>query len=174
VYKQITTLIAIGAIVLFYIMALIEYVRPVTFGSEYSESYKLLSFANVIALITLLINGTLIDSQKFKIIKIAIGVTILGAILKIIHMPGGNETLAVGSAGITITYVLHFSSKARKAILDILKLLTVLLLIMPFAFVSYYRTASYDMRLAGDLLCVITFTYFLFTERDRYLTNPDS
>jgi hypothetical protein len=173
-YKQLTTLIAIGAIVLFYIMALIDYFRPATFGSEYVESFTLLSSANKIVLITLLINGTLVDSRKFIIIKIALGVTLLGAILKILHYPGAYEALALGSAAIIITYVLHFNSKSTKNFLDILKLITVLLAISPIAFSRFNRSLSHDMGLVGDLLCVVTFLYFLFTERDRYWNNQNS
>jgi hypothetical protein len=173
-YKQLVTLIAIGAIILLYIMAVIEHFGPATFGSDYPESARLLSFANRIAMLTLLINGTLINSSKFKYMKIALGVAALGGILKIIHSPGGNEAVILGRLAIVIIYVLHFCSKPRHSIFDILKLLTVVILLTPLGLGRYYPALSHAIELTGDLLCVITFVYFLITQRDRYLKDQNS
>lgn len=173
-YKQPTTRIAIAAITVIYGMALIDYFRPATFGSEYLESYTLLSLANKIVLIALLINGTLIGSQKFKIIKLALGVRIMGGMMKILHLPSADLTITLASATILIAYILHFYLKPVKKILDILKLATVVLLEAPIVLSVYGQSIAYDVQFAGELMCVVTFLYFLYAERKSYLRtlNP--
>lgn len=173
-FNHIITLIAIGAIILFYCMALIDYLAPATFGSSYADSFDLLLFANRIALIVLLINGTLIDSPKFKFIKLALGVIFAGAIMKILHLPVAHELISLAIVGIAITYTFHFYSKRERGTLGILKFLVVILIAFPLELIADYQLPTIYIRGASELLCAITFLYFLYAERDSYMRNPNT
>lgn len=170
--KQLITLIAIGAVVVFYAMAIIEYIGPSTFGSNYSDSFTLLSSANKIALFAMLMNGTLIHSHRFTMVKVAFGIILLGGIMKILHLPWAGEIRGLAKIGLAIIYTLHYTSKPSKSILDTMKLDAVLLLVAPLGLAFYDPSIAQDIAVVAELACAAAFFCFLYVEQDRYLKSP--
>lgn len=156
-------LVALIAIVL--IMAVIDYFSPGIFQSDYLARHALIAIAQNLALITLLINGTLIETRNFKVILIAIGGTILGAIMKIMHFPGADGTIIISNVMVLIAYSSHFSFKQNKQALDFLKLLSVILLFGPGAMYTLDKAFTREILFTGNIVLAITFIYFLITNR---------
>jgi len=101
---------------------------------EFSPQQKLgetlntigLSLAQLIGLIMLVTNGTILTTKIFRTIQIGIGFLMIGAIFKIMHWPGASIILLVSMFTIAITYLVRFIYKKNKIRLDVLKLLWVL------------------------------------------------
>lgn len=85
-----------------------------------------LSLAQLIGLIMLVTNGTILTTKIFRTIQIGIGFLMIGAIFKIMHWPGASIILLVSMFTIAITYLVRFIYKKNKIRLDVLKLLWVL------------------------------------------------
>lgn len=85
-----------------------------------------LSFAQLIGLIMLVTNGTILTTKIFRTIQVGIGFLIIGAMFKIMHWPGASIILLVSMFTIAITYLVRFIYKKNKNRLDVLKLLWVL------------------------------------------------
>jgi len=119
--KNKTALILIGISVLLIISGLIlDYIIP---ENEYSDLLIIigLSSGQLVGLIMMVRNGTLMNTTYWKFINFCIGITIVGALFKIQHWPGSNIILLAASIGITITYAIRFFIKTKKEHLDILK-----------------------------------------------------
>jgi len=85
-----------------------------------------LAIAEWLALMLMLINGTLIKTPYMKAMYILIALVILGSVFKILHLTGADEILMISMISVPALYTLHFFLKKRKSLLDVLKELTVL------------------------------------------------
>lgn len=86
-----------------------------------------LSIVNLLGLILLIKNGSILKTIYFKIISLFITIVIFGAMFKIMHWPGATILLMIGLIGIPIVYIFRFINKPAKAPLDVLKLLWVVI-----------------------------------------------
>jgi hypothetical protein len=171
-FKHLATLVAIGVILLFYGLSIVDYVAPAVVGSEDSESFRLLVAANRLALIVMLVHGSLVHSPNFKLIALALGLILVGGIMKILHVPGADYVIPVVWVLIGIIYIFHFYSKNNKVLLDSLKLIVVMLLANPLEVVLPYQFLIH-YTLVSEIFCAITFIYFLYAERAHYMRNPN-
>ncbi len=171
--KLAATRFLIAGLILFICMAVVQYFYPEIFRFKSLENSFLLASAQILAVAAMVINGSLIETRHFKIILICLGVTLVGRVMRIMHLPRAKEILLISDLAILISYLLHFYSKPEKRILDILKLLTVVLLVCPTFLREFDPVLSYDVMLIGYLALVITFITFLWTQRRSYLgANP--
>lgn len=114
------------------------------------------TIAQFLGLLILLYNGSLIGTKYFRIIQFLTGITILGALFKIMHWPGANEMLLISLNGIALTYLVRFINKKQKGHLDILKLLWVLTTYISVALVLLHWIPR-EITYIGNILFWITF-----------------
>ena len=68
-------------------------------------------------------SNSIFESKGFKKVMAYVygwgaSVVIIGALFKIMHWPGANETLILAFAVIFISYAIHFIKKSTKALID--------------------------------------------------------
>ena len=91
------------------------------------------NIGHLLALLLLMKNGTIYKTTYWRIIQFSFGLTILGAMFKIMHWPFAGPILLTSFLSIVITYTIRFYNKKEKRRLDILKFIWVL---------SYYTGAT--------------------------------
>jgi len=120
------------------------------------------SLAEIMALIMMLANGTFSDRSYFNAAYALIGMTILGAMFKILHWTGADQLLILCPAALVILYVIHFITKPAKDVQDILKLLTAVsypAVAIPVA--MHWIDDSWTLRITSVSIFWVTFGWFL-------------
>ena len=116
-------------------------------------------------LILLLRHGSIIKARPFfQLILVFIGITIIGAMTKIMHWPFNSIILITGLLGIAIIYFVRFIKKQNKDILDILKLLWLTVLIFATIFTTQHFPFGHELKGIEGILFLIMIAYFAFKE----------
>lgn len=113
----------------------------------------LIAIAGLSAMTAMIIDGTLRYTSFFKVILFAVVLLLIGAVMRIMHLPFVEYVEFFAECLIVITYTIHFYYKRNRQPLDVLKLVTVILLYSP----SVLPHHEYGI---GPILLAITFTYF--------------
>jgi len=134
-----------------------------------------LVIAEWLALILMLINGTLIKSRFMKVMYFLIGLVVLGMVFKILHLTGADEILMISMMAVPLAYTIHFFMKKRKTLLDVLKELTVIshFIISLLTIVHVIPSDnSWEATLLSNLIFWSTFFYFVaFGIKERILLH---
>ncbi|MES2622288.1 MAG: hypothetical protein V4615_15665 [Bacteroidota bacterium] len=128
-------------------------------------------------LILLFRQGTLTKSRSFfQLTVVLLGLTVLGAIMKIMHWPFANLILLIGLIGIPTIYSFHFFKKAKKHRLDILKFCWVTVCYVSAIFLIQHFPFRYELQTIEGVLFLIMFTDFAYGQyrTDRQSTNEDT
>lgn len=155
----------IGAVGLFLILGIVGLATPVN-GWLTRYAYDLITVAEDIGLIVMLINGTFISTRLYKIALFFFGLMIVGILFRILHLPGGDELSTYPFAVIFCLYAAHFWNKSPKRRVDILKLimLTGFLLLPPVVILHMISEETREtLQLISNVLFWITFLDFLYT-----------
>lgn len=137
---------------------------PSVFISYRFELEEILFVAQVIALIMMLVNGIFMNTLFFRISIIASIAVFIGAALKIMHLPGADQTILISFLIIPLIYLIHFILKKEKGHLDILKLMTVFaFFILPPLVMLYIIPRDYtnSVRIFNYVIFWSTFVDFL-------------
>jgi hypothetical protein len=101
-------------------------------------------------------------SSQGRLIKFSVGILLLFALLKVLHLQYYIFFLLAGSAGIITGYTISFFRKPGKTVLDYLKLIWVLavFIITPLRLTHYIRE---DFQYVPLAIFWITFLWFVFS-----------
>jgi hypothetical protein len=137
-------------IVLVLLMALSQMLFPDTLINVASSAISLISIAENLAILMMLINGTFRKSKYFQYVYGVVGFLIVAVIFKILHLPYADQLMSLPFLLVLFLYLLHFFSKPVKDHLDYLKLITVFLLSLTLAlyalnFLSNEVTTNLEM-----------------------------
>lgn len=100
---------------------LFVFVSLFSFTALTGYTHELGSIAEILCLILMLVNGTLMGTIPYKIFIGSILLLGLGAIFRIMHYTGGEEMMVLSFILIPLTYTIHFICKKPKDQLDVLK-----------------------------------------------------
>jgi hypothetical protein len=148
-------------IALFLLLGLIGlFIRDESILSNYAEVSFVI--AENIGIIMMLVNGTFISTQYFKISTGLILIIVLGALMKILHLTGADETLLFPFPVLLLVYLIHFIYKKPKKHLDVLKLLTltIFLILPPLSILHFIPEKT------KETLLLISHIVFWFTFLD--------
>jgi hypothetical protein len=138
--------------------------------AQYAE--RLLLIAENVALVMMLVNGTFYGSRYFKIALFFVGLIILGALMKILHLQWADMMLTFPFLFLFVTYIFHFLSKREQKILDWLKVIALFVILIPRP-LYFLRVLSYDqadvLALTAHVVFGITFIAFFFLHRNTIL-----
>jgi|GEM_PF-2814532 len=155
-------LAAIGILVCFAAVAIIF---PAFFLYYGLDGRNLLGFAEILALILMMLNGTFVQSPYFRI-SLFVGVgAIAGLALKILHLPGADETIMLSFSALPILYLIHFLSKKSKDLLDVLKLVTVFSFFIGAELIAFHifsTDSRFVVSIGRHVILASTFVTFLF------------
>lgn len=125
-YDKIFALILSVASLVWMSLALLDYLNLLHLNSS---SISFGYFINIATLIHVVQNGTFIRNRWSLIAAIVLFFSLgIGMLFKIQHWPYGAELFLISSVAIAIVYGIHFSLKAKKSFLDVLKLIWVLMM----------------------------------------------
>jgi hypothetical protein len=119
-----------------------------------AQAEIILGVAEKVALIMMLANGTFYSTRYFTITKFLIGIVIIGALMKILHLPNADVILLTPFAAMAVVYTIHFSRKRPKTYLDVMKLLTVIVTLFPGP-LKILHLISYDTKLILDAISLV-------------------
>jgi hypothetical protein len=159
-----TLLVAMGILI---VAAGIGYFTELN-ASLTEYSMLLISLAEYLGLLMLLLNGTFINTRllKFAVIMV-IGIAI-GTAFKILHLPGADMLFLTSFTVLFLIYALHFLRKRKKGRNDGLKLLMAFCL-CALPPVVLLHLISYDVKetwqFVGRGIFWLTFLDFLYTAR---------
>jgi hypothetical protein len=126
------------------------------------------TIATILALIMMLLNGTVMSTRYFSFAKAGLAILVLGVCFKIMHLSGAEEILALAFLMLFLSYGIHFITKHPKNPLDVFKLLTMLSFLIPTS-LQMFHFLSYETKMAletvGFALFWFTFLLFLGTKR---------
>ena len=135
---------------------------PEAFVAKYTDG--LLFVAKSLGVIMMLVNGTFMNSRYFQLAKALVCVIVLGALFKILHYAGADQLLLYPFPVLWVLYVVHFISKKPKTILDVLKVIMLLALLLPWPLVALHMI-SYETKIflliISETLFWVTFIYFI-------------
>ena len=92
-------------------------------------------------------------------IAIAIVVLVLGMLIKIMHWPGANQMIMIGSGSVIILYGIRFFQKSEKNHLDVLKLLFVWVSFGCFLLLAFHIHTEIPIIASPILLVLCVFDY---------------
>jgi hypothetical protein len=127
---------------------------------------ELVTVAENLGIIMMLVNGTFIGTRLFKVALFFIGLVVLGFLFKIMHMPGADELLLFPYIIIFCLYFIHFLKKESKTGIDVLKLFMSIcfLILPPLVILHLIGESGRDIIvLISHILFWVTFIYFLYT-----------
>jgi hypothetical protein len=126
-------------------------------------------FATVLMLVMMLLNGTFMNTRYFSFAKFGLGVLVLGALFKILHLTGADQVLAFAFLILCLSYVIHFIQKRPKKLVDYFKCLTMLSFAIPIPLMIFSRIDELrsDVEFLRFALLWITFILFVVFERKK-------
>jgi len=92
-------------------------------------------------------------------IAIAIVVLVLGMLIKIMHWPGANQMIMIGSGSVIVVYGIRFFQKSEKNHLDVLKLLFVWVSFGYFLLLAFHIHTEIPIIASPILLVLCVFDY---------------
>jgi len=127
------------------------------------QAGKLLVAAEGVGILLMLVSGTFYGSRYSQIAWILIVVCFVGFLLKILHWTGADQILMLAPPALLAIYLIHFSNKHPKVLLDYLKLAT-LTLFTVYISTSLLHLLAYDSikLLAWSLHIVFWVTFIDF------------
>jgi len=129
---------------------------------------ELVTVAENVGIIMMLVNGTFIDTRLFKIALFIAGLIVLGVLLKILHMPGADELLLYPFILLFCLYLVHFINKKPKRRIDILKVVMLASFLVPPPLMVLHIISGENREvfvLISHTLFRLTFLDFLYTSR---------
>jgi len=155
----------LALIALFLILSLIGYYTSLNITLTIYRN-ELVSIAENVGIIMMLVNGTFVSTRLFKIALFVLGLIVLGFLFKIMHMPGADELLIYPFIILFCLYVVHFTNKKSKRRVDKLKvaMLISFLVLPPFIMLHVISEEHREVIvLISHGLFWITFLDFLYT-----------
>ncbi|HLG04404.1 MAG TPA: hypothetical protein VI731_12470 [Bacteroidia bacterium] len=126
-------------------------------------------------LILILSHGTLKnDKPFFHLILIFLCVTIIGAMIKIMHLPGANLIILTGFITLPVIYFIHFFKKHDKHHLDILKAIWVGIFCMAAIFLILHFPYALVLKRIEGLLFLILFADFAYVQYRKSSLGADA
>jgi hypothetical protein len=123
------------------------------------------SFASLCALIMLYQYGTLKNSGWLRsLVLTGVLISMLSAVVKILHLAGGNELLMIGPIWIAIFYIIHFAKKTNKGVLDWGKIVWIGLGPITTALVLFTQGLEWWDGVLDAVFLLVLFAYFSVTE----------
>jgi hypothetical protein len=135
---------------------------------DFSTPDDMLAIVQNFGILMMLYNGTFRTSKLFQFALFAIGLMLVGAIFKIMHLNGADEMIALSSLGILVPYAIHFIRKPSKQRLDYLKMLLVAYyaVLPPISILHLLPKETVEnLRFVLTALFAVTFIDFLYTLR---------
>ena len=136
---------------------------------------ELVTVAENIGIIMMLVNGTFVSTRLFKIALFIVGLIVFGFLFKIMHMPGADVLLLYPFITLFCLYLVHFINKESKKRVDLLKvaMLISFLVLPPLIMLHIISEENREaIALIGHILFWLTFLDFLYTSRkDGVLLN---
>jgi len=135
-------------------------------GTFYAFDNVMLSqgwlLAKIAATWMMLTHGTLVGRRYISLaygIGLAIGV---GISFKILHYAGADEILIVSLPAMVVLYFIHFLSKKKKQVLDVLKVLAVSLhFIIALLVMMHWMDRDLWVAYLPDIFFWFTFAYYI-------------
>ncbi len=125
-----------------------------------------LYIAQLLGIFMLIMNSQIQKTVYWKVILFCLVVSLIGGMLKILHLEYANEILLLGMLGIVTTYIVRFIYKKNKGLLDILKLLWVMAA-YTIGFLILLHYLSKDYFGVASVLFWLMIIYFVFLELFR-------
>jgi len=122
-------------------------------------SLKVFSGASLFLLVQ---EGTFIKNKLFKFCLVAVTITLIGVLFKVLHWPLGNTMIGLGLVTFLSSYTIHFSKKASKNAIDFLKMGWVVCMTV-VSILSVLELIKNDFILFPSLLLLILILYYLKT-----------
>ena len=155
----------LGIIVLLLLLGLIGYFTTLNASlTVYGD--RLITVAENLGMIMMLVNGTFFGSRLFKFSLFLYGLIALGAIFKILHLEGADLLLLYPFLGLFGVYLIHFIQKKVKRRIDILKVLVVAsFLVLPPLVILHLISEEHKLILlvVSHVLFGLTFLDFLYS-----------
>jgi hypothetical protein len=120
--------LVIGVLV---ILASAGFFFPEEISTAWLAAGNLLTIAEIMGLILLLVNGVFMGTTLYRITMGFCVLSLVSLALKILHMPGADETLMLSFFTIPVLYLIHFLLKKQKDLLDFLKVFAVFAFFLP-------------------------------------------
>jgi hypothetical protein len=158
-------------ILLLLIVALLGYSFNLFRGEEENAAWLIdgaLRLAQLLGVYVLITNSNITKTIYWPFIVFFFALTILGALIKILHWAGADETLMVSLLGTSVTYLIRFIRKPHKGHLDVLKLLWVLSAYVGAGLIIFHFLPR-EYSIVGILMFWLMMADFAFLEfrRDR-------
>jgi hypothetical protein len=157
------------------VIGLLLLLALVGYGTMLSQTFmdyanELLTVAEDLGIIMMLINGTFVATRLFKVALFFVGLAVLGFLFKIMHLPGADEFLLYPFVVLFGLYVIHFFNKRAKARLDVFKVVMMIsFLVLPPCIMLHLIPEEYKevIFLVSHVLFWLTFLDFLYTSRKQ-------
>ncbi|MBL3657609.1 hypothetical protein [Fulvivirga sediminis] len=110
----------------------------------------------------LLMNGTLIKSKYFRYVKVSIGILLLGALVRVLHLPDATYLAACSYLGFVVIYICSFINKPFRKRSDYLKLLWVFATFVE-GILNFLHLGPYDFMVLSPaimFLAIVDFVWF--------------
>lgn len=121
-------------------------------------------FGRLSALYFLIKYGTLVTNKFYRtLIKFGVIVSVVGAMMKIMHWPFADELLIIGLISTPLVYSIFFLKKETKSGLDFLKLAWVNSAYFTSLFTIMHWGIPFEFRYFPQIIFVLLF--FLFIDR---------
>lgn len=172
--KNTTALILLGAAITFILTGAISMVlNPENYATANLILYIGLNGGQLIGLVLLINNGTLMKTIYGRIISFGIGILIIGVLFKIMHWPGYPLILLIAVLLIVTTYSVRFLKKKEKKRLDILKFLWVIIgYSITIMILQHWISDEYSI--VAQILFWLALTDFVITGlRDKTLLDKN-
>lgn len=131
--------------------------------NHYAELYST-SAAEITALILMIGNGTFMNTRYYTAFRVVIGLVIIGALLKILHLTGADQILLISLSAAPVVYIAYFIAKKEKRLLDVLKVITAVSFFL-FAVIKLLHLVSpermFKLQVVPHALFWITFICFV-------------
>jgi hypothetical protein len=120
------------------------------------------TIGQIAGLIILILSGkTRRDTFYFTLISIFTGIILISMVFKIIHLPGADIVLIIGSFGILLSYLFHFLTFKGKKVLDFLKLMWAFIFILSFNFIILHIPFGHFLKQIEIILFIIIFYMYM-------------
>jgi hypothetical protein len=129
---------------------------------------ELVTVAETVGIIMMLVNGTFIGSRLYTIALFVIGLIVLGFLFQIMHLPGADELLLYPYIILFCLYLVHFIYKKPKKRVDILKLVMLISFLVLPPLIMLHMISEENRELivvTSHILFWLTFLDFLHTSR---------
>lgn len=118
---------------------------------------------SLLGLYLLFYNSSIRQTIFWRILNVCIAILLVGAWMKIIHLPTADIVVTIALSSISITYIMRFIKKEKKSHLDILKLFWILSAFI-IANLIFLHIVTKDFIIISRTLFCITLLDFCLIE----------